>query len=586
LVVLTHDNINLSENKIIILIITITIMSAKKPTASSSSSSLSSLSATLHHSDSLSESGAGLLTIDDGDRDHSGHEEKPSLDASPQRTARGSAADEEASDQAQPSADAVATNGQRSLPLSGLSSPSPAGNVNHVNVNDNRKGAPSRVPLFGDATAMRKSALLVLSRMNAIRAELGFPPWPATERYLEFAIKHPLSDERECFSEIEIAQIEKIRAVLRPHANDGGGKGGGGDEPSARIESKKRKLDSSAPLNEDDDSDERKEDEDDGQRSVGSTESDTAWTKVPWSDELKRRIPPTWFGPAKQNPAESEESRKLRTQEEPLWADVPLIEDEPARKRLLATNAPPVKLNACAGVKLPRPYDPKEELSQLKGRKGKLDSLLYRVLHKDIPASISRTTDVFRVVMCMLNSWENSSSEENFTCLRDVVVPLLLDNNIRSTDALQRVALNLAYDMSLPEDVSSTVTTSTASPLMRQHLDQASEKEKLRKSLKKASTSLSSSSSGTSSSSSYRGGKRRGGGGGGGGSARTYGFGRGSGSNTYNSNNKPQHTGRGGGGQYKSPSGGARGGSGGRGGRGRGGRGASSSSSLCSNTDS
>ena len=424
---------------------------------------------------------------------------------------------------------------------------------------------------------IRKMALAILARMNATREELGFPPWKATDDTLTHAMEHPSAASDDCFDDNETKQITLIHALAQRKAKSKREQSG---------QSRKRKLGQPATADADDAGSDDDEDEEESKEESGDSEIQSqSWTKTPLSDELKARMPPTWFGPAKESLSESEHSKTLRVKEAPAWANVPLIEDDAARKKLLAANAFSVKNGVGAGCKMPRAYDSKEELKDLKSRKGKTDNLLYRVLHKDIPASINRTTDVVRVIMCLLNSWNNSSSEESFECLNEVVLPLLLDNNIRQTDALQRVALNLAYDMSLPEDMSATAITSTASPLMRQYVDQASEKEKLQKSLKTLKTnthhsspSSSSTSSSQSSFGSFRG-KRRGG------SAfppRSFGTGRGNGggASTYKPFNNNNNNRGGGNNQFKASRGGMRGG---RGGRGRGGgRGASSSSSNSS----
>ena len=470
-------------------------------------------------------------------------------------------------------ADGEASNDNRDQhPSLNLDSP-PAGNGSSSGPSGVGETKEKAGILKGPASEqIRKMALAVLARMNATREELGFPPWAATDDILTHATEHPSATSDDCFDHDETKQIKLIHALAQRKAKSKREQSG---------QSRKRKLGQPAAADADDAGSDDDEDEEEKKEESGDSESQSpSWTKTPLSDELKARMPPTWFGPAKESLSESEHSKTLRVKEAPAWANVPLIEDDAARKKLLAANAFSVKNGVGAGCKMPRAYDSKEELKDLKSRKAKTDSLLYRVLHKDIPASINRTTDVVRVVMCLLNSWNNSSSEESFECLNEVVLPLLLDNNIRQTDALQRVALNLAYDMSLPEDMSATAITSTASPLMRQYVDQASEKEKLQKSLKtlKTNTHHSSPSSSSSSSSfgSFRG-KRRGG------NAfppRSFGTGRGNGggASTY----KPFHNNNRGGGnnQFKASRGGMRGGRGGRGGGG--GRGASSSSSNSS----
>jgi hypothetical protein len=242
---------------------------------------------------------------------------------------------------------------------------------------------------------IRKMALAILARMNATREELGFHPWKATDDTLTHAMEHPSAASDDCFDDNETKQIKLIHALAQRKAK-------GQREQSGP--SRKRKLGQPAAADADDACSDDDVDEEESKDESGDSESQSpSWTKTPLSDELKARMPPTWFGPAKESPSESEHSKTLRVKEAPAWANVPLIEDDAARKKLLAANAFSVKNGVGAGCKMPRAYDSKEELKDLKSRKGKTDSLLYRVLHKDMPASINRTTDVVRVIMCLLN---------------------------------------------------------------------------------------------------------------------------------------------------------------------------------------
>lgn len=354
---------------------------------------------------------------------------------------------------------------------------------------------------------LQETAERLLVQINTIRADLAYKPWPANEQTREFALKHVPLDPDLCFSSAELTQIRSIEKAVSDRFSE------------EKVEKKKVAKRRRSPSKE-----HRRSPSEEGERSDSEPSSDIDdstedWIKAPISAELKSRMPPNWFGPGKEYPAESEKSRLLREKEAPKWAAVPLLPDEEARKKLVRTNTFRVSKGCGAGMTLPRPYDPKNELVSIKGKKGKLESLLDKILRKEIPACIARDTEVIRVLITLLNSWSTSDSDDIFTSLNEVLLPLLLDNNIRSTDVLQRLAFKLAHDVLVEDDDGHAVSTSSSSHLMRRFIDSQEDKAKVLKSLKKAKGSSSSSSS----SSSSRGKFKRGG------SSRPFGGGRGSG---------------------------------------------------------
>jgi hypothetical protein len=348
-----------------------------------------------------------------------------------------------------------------------------------------------------------------LTQINDVRAELSFKPWSSDKRVLEYCKKHlggPLNREL-CFTSDEITMINTIQAKaaaaaeLKDESDSHKGKRKRAEvsktEKKSRLDAANTGVDDDVEL--DDKSGDDNDDKDD-QNSVDGDSSSNAWLKADWCSDVKELMPPDWFGPAKETPSESTESKTLREKDAPKWKKVPLIADEAARKRLLSANAARVKNGLCAGLKMPLTLNSKRELKVLKG-KDKPETLLKQVLSKDIPQIITRDTDVLRVVMTLLNSWSTAEPGDVYDCLHDVVVPLLMDNNIRSTDSLQRIILNLAYNVELPDDLATTASTTSALPLVRYHLDATAQQKKLNDSMRKASSSLRPTTSSSSSSS-------------------------------------------------------------------------------------
>lgn len=248
--------------------------------------------------------------------------------------------------------------------------------------------------------------------------------------------------------------------------------------------------------------------EDASSEDEAKTEERPKWTKIPLSDEIKATIPPNWFGPLPASLNEKKEDEEIRSKANLPWQKVPLLKDENARKQLIAANAFPIKKNVGGGATLPVTFDPKVELEKLKKNKNSDPRIatLHHLLSKDFPAIIARNTDVLRVLLTLLNSLDDCDLSDFRASVKDVLIPLVMDNNLRATSTFQRSALSMTYkELSFQDDDSSASVTSEALPMMRRALQKAAQSRELDKALKKAKPSSSSSSSSSSYSTSSRG---------------------------------------------------------------------------------
>jgi hypothetical protein len=354
-------------------------------------------------------------------------------------------------------------------------------------------------------------AVGLLSKINSTRKQYGCPAWKPTERTLDFAIKSvAVNDPSSWFSSTEsnILALAEERALERAKKASAG---------------KRRRSPESIS-------------DDDGDSSEDEAKADERpkWTKIPLSADIKATIPPNWFGPLPASLNEKKEEEETRLKTNLPWAKVSLIKDENARKHLLAANAFSIKKNIGGGATLPVTFDPKVELEKLKKNKSSDPRVatLHHILSKDFPAIISRNTDVLRVLLTLLNNLDECDLSDIRSSIKDVLIPLVLDNNFRSTTIFQRSALSMTYkELSFQDDDSSASVTSEALPMMRRALQKAALSRQLDEAVKKAKPSSSSSSSSSSFSPSSRG---RGGS-----------FGRGRGRQTFGHN---RNTGGGGGG--------------------------------------
>ena len=269
------------------------------------------------------------------------------------------------------------------------------------------------------------------------------------------------------------------------------------------------------------------------------------WTKVPLSDELKAVVPPSWWKPAKATAVETAKSTRLREAEELAFTAVPLIKNDKARRVIVVANSIPTN-----AITWPRAYVPDKELKDVKSETHLHSKQLYKLLKTELPAVVNRDADVLGVVLALTNTLASASIEDVKAVLTNALIPLLIDNNMRTSDVLQRYALEL---FGIKTEAASTGkseiinASSYELPLMRHHLDTKKAEEKVAKSLAKLQSAPTSRPPSSSSTSSKRGrgnsnthqfngptshGGGRGGGGGGGWHNRpsTRGNGRGGGS--------------------------------------------------------
>ena len=70
--------------------------------------------------------------------------------------------------------------------------------------------------------------------------------------------------------------------------------------------------------------------------------------------------------------------------------------------------------------------------------------MLYKLLKTDLPAIVTRTAEVFGVIVALTNGIDHMESNEVKDVLLKAVMPLLIDNNIRTSEGLQRYAFELS----------------------------------------------------------------------------------------------------------------------------------------------
>jgi hypothetical protein len=228
-----------------------------------------------------------------------------------------------------------------------------------------------------------------------------------------------------------------------------------------------------------------------------------AWNKVPVGEELKAVVPPAWWKPAKATAIESAKSIRLREAEELAFASVPLITNDKARRTLVTANSIPSK-----AITWPKAYVPDKELKDVKSETHLHSKQLYKLLKTELPAVVNRDADVLGVVLALTNTLDGASVEDVKSVLMNAVIPLLIDNNMRTSDVLQRFALELFGIKTEAATTGKSETVNASSyelPIMRHHLDTKRAEEKVAKSLAKVQSSSSSRPPSSSASSSKRG---------------------------------------------------------------------------------
>ena len=203
-------------------------------------------------------------------------------------------------------------------------------------------------------------------------------------------------------------------------------------------------------------------------------------------------LPPTWVGPDQPHVKETTVQKDRREKAAPSWSKVPMIPDIKERRKLLRQHAFHIDSKGVAtraGVKMPASLDPSKDLKK-QGVSKKQDtatSLVCEMLTKDWPLMVTRGSDVIRVVLTMLNGWENRSKDDIHDWVLKVVLPLLIDNNLRATDSMNRSTIKIAYPQAgkLPDEPSRS-SSSAQTPLMQQMIAENTEHQDLEKAMKKA----------------------------------------------------------------------------------------------------
>lgn len=218
--------------------------------------------------------------------------------------------------------------------------------------------------------------------------------------------------------------------------------------------------------------------------------------------DIASLIPPAWTGAAEANHKESAAAKLRREKLAPVWALVPTIPDQETRKKLLKKHAFRVDAKgkgADSSVTMPSTLDMKEVDTLLSKRKDPQSVALLRLLKTDLPAVVSRESDVFRSLLTQVNSWSTRSNEQNLARILEVIIPLVIDNNMRTTEAMLRVVGKLVFPNGKLPDPSgpSTTVPLTETPLMQQMLAKFGEKADFDKTIQKGNTRSSGTSSNT-----------------------------------------------------------------------------------------
>lgn len=357
------------------------------------------------------------------------------------------------------------------------------------NADDNDRTASSD----GDR---QDAAMLRLAKVNEIRNLYLYDELPPDDDILDWVLSDDItpSDHSTFFFDDEWKAIQSLKAKA--------------------SKAKKRLRSSSPPVDpsksqksfkhdEDEDKDDMDGDDDDDD-DINSKKSLIQEANTPLKPEIVGLLPPTWVGPDQPHSKETTVQKERREKAAPIWAKVPLIPDVKDRRKLIRQYAFHVDSKGVAsqaGAKMPTSLDPSKDLKK-QGISKKQDlstSLVCEMLTKDWPTMITRNSDVIRVLLTLMNLWEHRSQDENLELITKVVLPLLIDNNLRATDTLNRATIKIAYPQAgkLPDEPSRS-SSSAQTPLMQQLLAENTEHQDLEKAMKKAMPS-------TRGSSNYRG---------------------------------------------------------------------------------
>ena len=219
------------------------------------------------------------------------------------------------------------------------------------------------------------------------------------------------------------------------------------------------------------------------------------------SDESKALLPPGWWRPAKENSYEQKQSKALREKEEAAWKGVTLLASEKARKHLVATNSLPHK-----SIPWPKEFVHTKELDSLKDEKHQHSKMLYKILKGDMPTAVNRGADVIGVILSLINGIDYMESEEVKHVLSHGVLPLLVDNNIRTSELLIRYSLEISgvkIDATPTRKSDAIGATSLDIPMLRVHLDKLKAEKKVAEATAKAKPVSARATTSSSSSSSF-----------------------------------------------------------------------------------
>jgi hypothetical protein len=347
-------------------------------------------------------------------------------------------------------------------------------------------------------------ALIRLSKVNEIRGLYLREDLPANDENLSWVLSGDVThfQHSTCFFSEEWTEIQSQSAQAKAKA-------------AKRMRSTSPPNDSNKLLKSDillNDEEEEMDEAEDGDDDDSTTKKSlNQEANRPLKPEVAALLPPTWVGPDQQHTKETTVQKERREKAAPIWAKVPLITDIKERRKLIRQHAFHVDSKGVAthaAVKMPTSLDPSKDLKKqgISKKQDSSTSLVCEMLTKDWPTMITRNSDVLRVLLTAINLWNERSQEENLDLVTKVVLPLLIDNNLRATDAMNRATIKIAYPQAgkLPDEPSRS-SSSAQTPLMQQLLAENTEHQDLEKAMKKAMPSLRGTSSYRSRGSSNRG---------------------------------------------------------------------------------
>ena len=147
-----------------------------------------------------------------------------------------------------------------------------------------------------------------------------------------------------------------------------------------------------------------------------------------------------------------------------------------------------------------------KELDSLKDEKHQHSKMLYKILKGDMPTAVNRGADVIGVILSLINGIDYMESEEVKHVLSHGVLPLLVDNNIRTSELLIRYSLEISgvkIDATPTRKSDAIGATSLDIPMLRVHLDKLKAEKKVAEATAKAKPVSARATTSSSSSSSF-----------------------------------------------------------------------------------